>query len=181
VSEGVYIGKQRPDLVLSSLGTAKSRVNLSLWGINNRPTVLECHDDTGSIFYAQRSPNGSVIFSVDGEILPSNYGNFDARYGNKNTASKSERWWKCGDSGIIEQWGVVYVPDDEYREFEFPIFFPNRCDALVATPIYTAAVTSTNVISCHVNVRTNARFGVGLSATFSDPALNRVFWRAVGY
>ncbi|WP_208612672.1 phage tail protein, partial [Xenorhabdus vietnamensis] len=33
VSEGVYIGKQRPDLVLSSLGTAKSRVNLSLWGI----------------------------------------------------------------------------------------------------------------------------------------------------
>ncbi|MDC9591017.1 phage tail protein, partial [Xenorhabdus sp. XENO-10] len=46
-SKGVFIGEQR-DLVLSSLRTAKSRVNLSLWGVNSRPTVLECQDDTGS-------------------------------------------------------------------------------------------------------------------------------------
>ncbi|MDC9591998.1 hypothetical protein PSI23_22725, partial [Xenorhabdus sp. XENO-10] len=47
-SKGVFIGEQRADLVLSSLRTAKSRVNLSLWGVNSRPTVLECQDDTGS-------------------------------------------------------------------------------------------------------------------------------------
>ncbi|MDC9591808.1 hypothetical protein PSI23_21640, partial [Xenorhabdus sp. XENO-10] len=170
------------DLVLSSLRTAKSRVNLSLWGVNSRPTVLECQDDTGSMFYAQRLANGAVQFFVDGEILPRNYGNFDVRYGNKNTALKSEDgWWKCGDTGVMYQWGTAYVPDDDYREFNFLTSFPTACVSLTASPIYAAPVTSTNVVSCHTSIYSRLRFGLGLSATFSNSKLNRLFWLAVGY
>ncbi|MBD2809868.1 hypothetical protein ID853_02970 [Xenorhabdus sp. Vera] len=179
----MFIGEQRTaDLVLSSLGTAKSRMKLSLWGSNNRPAVLECQDNTGWMFYAQRLQNGSAQFSVDGEILPSNYGNFDIRYGNKNTALKSDiGWWKCGDTGIMYQWGTAYVPDDTYREFDFLTPFPTACVSLTATPIYTALVTSTDVVSCHAGIISRQRFGLGMSASFSNSTLNRLFWFAVGY
>ncbi|WP_323855620.1 phage tail protein [Xenorhabdus koppenhoeferi] len=182
VAGGIFVGQQRPDLVLSSLGTAKSRIKLTSWGVSSRPTVLECQDDNGWMFYVQRLMNGSTQLSVEGEVIPGNYGNFDARYGNKNTALKSDiGWWQCGDTGIMYQWGTAYVPDDEYREFDFLMPFPTACVSLTATPIYTSAVSSTNIVSCHANIPSRFRFGLGLSATFSDSTLNRIFWLAVGY
>jgi phage-related tail fiber protein len=52
----------------------------------------------------------------------------DAKYGLKNTANKSESgWWKCGDTGLIYQWGKISGSTSETDTRNFPIKFPNKC------------------------------------------------------
>ncbi|HGN1344078.1 TPA: hypothetical protein ACKRMM_005919 [Pseudomonas aeruginosa] len=54
-------------------------------------------------------------------------------YGAKNTANKaSSGWWKCGDTGVIYQWGDAKgcITADQTRNF--PIAFPNACVQIVA-------------------------------------------------
>ncbi|MDC9591810.1 hypothetical protein PSI23_21650, partial [Xenorhabdus sp. XENO-10] len=133
-----FIGEQRADLVLSSLGTAKSRLSLNLWGSSSRVSVLECRDDEGGMWYVQRLTNGAVQLAVEGEILPSNYGNFDARYGSKNTANSVRNgWWKCGDTGLMFQWGYTETELGESSEtVTFPAEFPRQCFGGVASPTY---------------------------------------------
>ncbi|HEJ9540022.1 TPA: phage tail protein [Proteus mirabilis] len=56
----------------------------------------------------------------------------DGKYGLKNTISKLDNgWWKCGDTGLIYQYGIVSgcVSSDESRSF--PIPFPNKCLSMV--------------------------------------------------
>ncbi|KGM26160.1 MULTISPECIES: hypothetical protein [Photorhabdus] len=53
---------------------------------------------------------------------------------NVNTANKVVNgWWKCGDTGIIIQWGQANgsMNINDYRNF--PIPFPNACFQIVAT------------------------------------------------
>ncbi|AKH64760.1 MULTISPECIES: hypothetical protein [Photorhabdus] len=42
-------------------------------------------------------------------------------------------WWKCGDTGIIIQWGQenASISRSDYRNFTIP--FPNACGQIVAT------------------------------------------------
>lgn len=54
-------------------------------------------------------------------------------YGAKNTANKAlSGWWKCGDTGVIYQWGDAKgcITADQTRNF--PIAFPNACVQIVA-------------------------------------------------
>lgn len=56
----------------------------------------------------------------------------DSKYGLKNTSSKLDNgWWKCGDTGLIYQFGVVSgcVNRDESRVFTIP--FPNKCLSII--------------------------------------------------
>ncbi|HEK3217466.1 phage tail-collar fiber domain-containing protein [Proteus mirabilis] len=68
----------------------------------------------------------------DGKYQPK--GNYApaGNYGLKNTANKAQSgWWKCGDTGLIYQYGIVRgcVSSDESRSF--PIPFPNKCLSMV--------------------------------------------------
>ncbi|EFA6112267.1 phage tail protein [Escherichia coli] len=65
---------------LSSSNTSTKNVTFNLWGASTRPVVAELGDDAGFHFYSQRNTDNSVIFSVNGQIQPSNWGNFDSRY-----------------------------------------------------------------------------------------------------
>ncbi|ATB13117.1 unnamed protein product [Escherichia coli] len=65
---------------LSSSNNSTKNVRFNLWGTSSRPTVAELGDDSGWHFYSQRNTDNSVIFSVNGQIQPSNWGNFDSRY-----------------------------------------------------------------------------------------------------
>lgn len=65
---------------LSSSNTSTKNVTFNLWGASTRPVVAELGDDAGWHFYSQRNTDNSVIFSVNGQIQPSNLGNFDSRY-----------------------------------------------------------------------------------------------------
>ncbi|HFV7177940.1 TPA: tail fiber protein [Escherichia coli] len=65
---------------LSSSNNSTKNVWFNLWGASSRPTVAELGDDSGWHFYSQRNTDNSVIFAVNGQIQPSNWGNFDSRY-----------------------------------------------------------------------------------------------------
>ncbi|EMU8662168.1 phage tail protein [Escherichia coli] len=65
---------------LSSSNNSTKNVGFNLWGTSSRPTVAELDDDSGWHFYSQRNTDNSVIFAVNGQIQPSNWGNFDSRY-----------------------------------------------------------------------------------------------------
>ncbi|MEF9640575.1 phage tail protein [Escherichia coli] len=65
---------------LSSSNTSTKNATFNLWGASTRPVVVELGDEAGWHFYSQRNTDNSVIFSVNGQIQPSNWGNFDSRY-----------------------------------------------------------------------------------------------------
>lgn len=67
-------------LTLSSGNNSALNAGFSLWGGGERPTVIELSDDQGWHLYSQRRPDGGIELSVNGNIYPSNYSNFDARY-----------------------------------------------------------------------------------------------------
>ncbi|WP_414658906.1 phage tail protein, partial [Escherichia coli] len=69
---------------LSSANNSTKNATFNLWGNSSRPVVAELGDDSGWHFYSQRNTDGSITFAVNGQMTPSNYGNFDARYQQRN-------------------------------------------------------------------------------------------------
>ncbi|HCR4073105.1 TPA: phage tail protein [Proteus mirabilis] len=79
---------------------------------------------------ANNNANGRVpnTRKVNGKALSAditlNAGDVGA--GLKSTANRSANgWWKCGDTGIIYQWGTKTITYDDYF-INFPIAFPNK-------------------------------------------------------
>ncbi|HFU5070285.1 TPA: phage tail protein [Escherichia coli] len=68
---------------LSSANNSTKNATFTLWGNSSRPVVAELGDDSGWHFYSQRNTDNSITFAVNGQMVPSNYGNFDARYQTK--------------------------------------------------------------------------------------------------
>ncbi|ELC2956351.1 phage tail protein [Salmonella enterica] len=68
-------------LALSSNNNSALGANFNLWGNGgDRPTVIELGDDKSWHLYSQRNADGSIQFCTVGQVVPGNYGNFDARY-----------------------------------------------------------------------------------------------------
>ncbi|EKY6444542.1 TPA: tail fiber protein [Escherichia coli] len=65
---------------VSSSNTSTKEAAFNLWGNSSRPVVAELGDDAGWHFYSQRNTDNSITFAVNGQVLPSNYSNFDSRY-----------------------------------------------------------------------------------------------------
>ena len=123
---------------VSSSNTSTKEAAFNLWGNSSRPVVAELGDDAGWHFYSQRSTDNSITFAVNGQVSPSNYGNFDSRYvrdirlGGAATykpASNGMTWTHqapsgCVYSGIIVQdtgsnsadniGGIYYRPVQKY-------------------------------------------------------------------
>ncbi|EFA4748167.1 phage tail fiber [Escherichia coli] len=77
---------------LSSSNSSTKNVGFNLWGNPSRPVVAELGDDSGWHFYSQRNTDGSITFAVNGQMTPSNYGNFDARYQQRNGGVQDVRY-----------------------------------------------------------------------------------------
>ncbi|MGA3658371.1 pyocin knob domain-containing protein [Proteus terrae] len=96
-------------------------------------------------------------------------------YGAKNTASKADSgWWKCGDTGIIYQWGIVVAGVDTKN---FPIPFPNKCVSLVGT--YADVESFGNGVSMKIVSNSQMIIVARNSGSISSPA--KVSWIAIGY
>ncbi|HBD4798804.1 TPA: phage tail protein, partial [Shigella flexneri] len=65
---------------LSSANNSTKNAAFYLWGNPSRPVVAELGDDSGWHFFSQRNTDNSITFAVNGQVIPLNYGNFDARY-----------------------------------------------------------------------------------------------------
>ncbi|EDV9899466.1 phage tail protein, partial [Salmonella enterica subsp. enterica] len=80
-------------MTMTSSNNSVLNAQFNLWGDGNRPTVIELDDDQGWHLYSQRNTDGSIQFVVNGQVIPDNYGNFDARYltsGNVYTKGESD-------------------------------------------------------------------------------------------
>lgn len=55
-------------LSLTSNNNSTMTATFNLWGDANRPTVIELDDDQGCHLYSQRNPDGSIVFTVNGDI-----------------------------------------------------------------------------------------------------------------
>lgn len=127
----------------------------NLWGSANRPTVIELDDDQGWHLYSQRNTDGSILFTVNGDIMANRKLNVgDATFssdGNvngsvwggwlndwlnnnlsrKNTASLGDYGWVRDEStGFIMQWGTLGSSNGTYN---FPREFPASCFAVFVT------------------------------------------------
>ncbi|HGA5461919.1 TPA: phage tail protein, partial [Salmonella enterica subsp. diarizonae serovar 50:k:z35] len=56
-------------LSLTSNNNSALTATFNLWGDANRPTVIELDDDQGWHLYSQRNPDGSILFTVNGDIM----------------------------------------------------------------------------------------------------------------
>ncbi|EAB4198478.1 shikimate transporter [Salmonella enterica subsp. enterica serovar Bareilly] len=55
-------------LSLTSNNNSTMTATFNLWGDANRPTVIELDDDQGWHLYSQRNTDGSIVFTVNGDI-----------------------------------------------------------------------------------------------------------------
>ncbi|WP_242672098.1 pyocin knob domain-containing protein [Stutzerimonas kirkiae] len=83
-------------------------------------------------------------------------------------------WWKCGDTGLIRQFGRVKEAAGATDYRSFPIAFPNACLSLNATR--TTDWNRYNDGTCSL-VISNSQFAV-LSGAYSG---DDIFWEAIGY
>ncbi|EIZ2110988.1 hypothetical protein MOQ95_005746, partial [Salmonella enterica] len=121
----------------------------NLWGRPERPTVIELDDGQGWHLYSQRNPDGSILFTVNGEIRANTLlhagdatiatdGNINGsiwggwlnewlnnNLSRKNTASlETNGWFKDASTGLIIQWGITGGNLNK-AVVNLPIPFPN--------------------------------------------------------
>ncbi|EBJ4221200.1 TPA: prophage tail fiber N-terminal domain-containing protein [Salmonella enterica subsp. enterica serovar Birkenhead] len=68
LSNGAIRAGNAKKLSLTSNNNSALTATFNLWGDPNRPTVIELDDDQGWQFYSQRNPDGSILFTVNGDI-----------------------------------------------------------------------------------------------------------------
>ncbi|WP_259467190.1 tail fiber protein, partial [Salmonella enterica] len=107
-------------MTMTSSNNSVLNAQFNLWGDGNRPTVIELDDGQGWHLYSQRNTDGSIQFVVNGQVIPDNYGNFDARYltsGNVYTKGESDNRYVQNIQRGAPVWpGKV----DEYGPAEAP-------------------------------------------------------------
>ncbi|EAX1601628.1 hypothetical protein AB689_00140 [Salmonella enterica] len=120
LTNGILRAGNGKTLTLSSANNSALNALFNLWGDGNRPTVIELDDDQGWHLYSQRNTDGSIKFVVNGQVIPDNYGNFDARYltsGNVYTKGESDNRYVQNIQRGAPVWpGKV----DEYGPAEAP-------------------------------------------------------------
>ncbi|OEH95155.1 phage tail protein [Salmonella enterica] len=68
LSNGAIRAGNAKKLSLTSNNNSALTATFNLWGAPNRPTVIELDDDQGWHLYSQRNPDGSIVFTVNGDI-----------------------------------------------------------------------------------------------------------------
>ncbi|EDH4984818.1 phage tail protein [Salmonella enterica subsp. enterica serovar Muenchen] len=68
LTNGVVRAGNAKKLSLTSNNNSALTATFNLWGDANRPTVIELDDDQGWHLYSQRNPDGSIVFTVNGDI-----------------------------------------------------------------------------------------------------------------
>lgn len=95
----------------------------------------------------------------------------------KNTADKSASgWWKCADTGVIFQWGVV-TRTGRKTHVNYPIPFPSACRAVTATLCNNIDQATTST----ANIRTTSITRTGFDYESNDWQEGEASWIAMGY
>ncbi|EIG0788130.1 phage tail protein [Salmonella enterica] len=68
LTNGAVRAGDEKKLSLTSNNNSTMTATFNLWGDANRPTVIELDDDQGWHLYSQRNHDGSIVFTVNGDI-----------------------------------------------------------------------------------------------------------------
>ncbi|ENY9366934.1 phage tail protein, partial [Salmonella enterica] len=68
LSNGTIRAGNAKRMTMTSSNNSTLNAQFNLWGDGNRPTVIELDDDQGWHLYSQRNPDGSIVFTVNGDI-----------------------------------------------------------------------------------------------------------------
>lgn len=92
-------------LSLTSNNNSTMTATFNLWGDGgNRPTVIELDDDQGWHLYSQRNPDGSIVFTVNGDITANTLRAGGAIYANNGDVSGTV--WGGGNTAWLS--GYLY-------------------------------------------------------------------------
>ncbi|ECA3054786.1 phage tail protein [Salmonella enterica subsp. enterica serovar Bovismorbificans] len=92
-------------LSLTSNNNSTMTAAFNLWGDGgNRPTVIELDDDQGWHLYSQRNPDGSIVFTVNGDINANTLRAGGAIYANNGDVSGTV--WGGGNAAWLS--GYLY-------------------------------------------------------------------------
>ena len=122
IKGAVRVGNERT-LDVSSSNSSSLAGGILLWGNVDRPTVLEFKDSTGYHFYSQRNKDGSIAMQVNGQIIPSNWTNFDVRYYTKAQSDagympKTSAYTKTESDGRFQAKGSYTPAGQAYTKAE---------------------------------------------------------------
>ncbi|OAT39136.1 phage tail protein [Proteus myxofaciens] len=97
-------------------------------------------------------------------------------YGAKSTANKSSSgWWKCGDTGMIIQWGNTgNISRDGNKVITFPLAFPTICVSVTSVAARRNGDQFNNGISVESLTKTTCNF---VHQSYD----NSYHWMAIGY
>ncbi|HGB5072320.1 TPA: hypothetical protein ACIVMB_001146 [Salmonella enterica subsp. enterica serovar Eastbourne] len=146
-------------LAIQSDNNSALDATFNLWGDPNRPTVIELDDDQGWHLYSQRNPDGSILFTVngdinantglhagnatvatDGNVYGSIWGGWLADWLNNNKASRNTAslatngWFRDASTGWIYQWGITPYAGTTTITVNLPMPFPSQGFMAMGTP-----------------------------------------------
>ncbi|MGJ0625008.1 phage tail protein [Xenorhabdus bovienii] len=104
------------------------------------------------------------------------------RFGYKNDAKLDQNgWWKCGDKGVIFQWGYTEKTLAESSEtITFSTEFPHACFGGMASPSYPSTLAS-NSSAYFFNLNDGKRAIITCDQSAGAPDEGSyIFWWAVG-
>lgn len=188
-------------LSVASSNNSTLAATFNLWGDANRPTVIELDDDQGWHLYSQRNTDGTIRFTVNGDITAGRTlhagnatiytdGNINGsvwggwlndflnnNYNRKNTAGLGSFGWVRDEStGFIMQWGTLSGSNGTYN---FPRAFPVTCFAVFVTNTSSQGDRVDNAFGYPVN---NSQFFAATKASTSGSVVSGypVAWFAIG-
>ncbi|ELJ4794541.1 phage tail protein [Salmonella enterica] len=200
LSTGAVRAGNAKKLSLTSNNNSALTATFNLWGDDNRPAVIELDDDQGWHLYSQRKTDGSILFTVNGDITANTLRAGDAIYQNngningsiwggwlndflnnnfnrKNTASLQDWGWVRDEStGFIMQWGTLGSSNGTYN---FPRAFPVGCLAIFVTNTNQQGGAVDNAFGYPVS---NSQFFAATKASTDGNVVNGypVAWLALG-
>ncbi|WP_426578565.1 gp53-like domain-containing protein [Xenorhabdus stockiae] len=145
--------------------------------------------------------NGNLLIGSTGTTIAQDGNIWGSRWGNKwlwdavvelvnnrtnatkNTAQKEPNgWWKCGDTGIIYQWGITNrTLGEDYLDVRFPLQFPSACVSGIATPKYDYNLGRLDGnFSAYFYILDKTRCRISLDQSSTDWKVP-VYWFAIGY
>ncbi|MEK9495289.1 phage tail protein [Photorhabdus sp. P32] len=90
-------------------------------------------------------------------------------------------WWRCGDTGMIYQWGNVPIGDNQGKIVDLPILFPNGILSLHVTAISSALNSNTDVTSAYGKPLNKSQIHISASSNYNNNGISGVYFFVIGY
>ncbi|MER2473648.1 hypothetical protein ABR965_15080 [Photorhabdus laumondii] len=89
-------------------------------------------------------------------------------------------WWRCGDTGMIYQWGNVPIDDNQGKIVNLPILFPNGLLSLHVTAISSAPNKNIDT-SAYGKPLNKSQIHVSVSSNYRDNDVSSVYFFSIGH